>query len=72
MGEFEKSRIEKSLMSLSKEDLCAILESTGLSVKDCWEQNIDSASSTVLLRKVSSRIDELSKEHWERQLHKMK
>lgn len=65
MGEFEKSRIEKALKDLSKENLCVILESTGLSVEDCWEKNIGKASHSVLLRKVSSRIDELTQEHWE-------
>ena len=71
MGEFEKARIEKALQSLSKENLCTILESTGLSVKDCWKQNIGKASQTVLLMKVSSRIDELSQEHWEREKESM-
>ena len=71
MGEFEKARIEKALQSLSKENLCTILESTGLSVKDCWKQNIGKASQTVLLMKVSSRIDELSREHWEREKESM-
>lgn len=66
MGEFEKSRIEKALKILSKENLCAILESTGLSVKDCWGQNVHKTSHSILLRKVSSRIDELSQEHWEK------
>ena len=65
MGEFEKARIEKALKSLSKENLCTVLVSTGLSVEDCLEQNIGQASQFVLLAKVSSRIDELSKEHWE-------
>ena len=71
MGEFEKARIEKALQSLSKENLCTILESTGLSVKVCWKQNIGKASQTVLLMKVSSRIDELSREHWEREKESM-
>ena len=71
MGEFEKVRIEKALKSLSKENLCTILESTGLSVEDCWEKNISRASQSVLLRKVSSRIDELSQEHWERERKSM-
>lgn len=35
MGEFEKSRIEKILKGLSKENLCTVLEATGLSVEDC-------------------------------------
>lgn len=68
MGEFEKARIEKALKSLSKDNLCTILESTGLSVEDCWKKNIDKTSQSVLLRKVSSRIDELAQEHWERQI----
>jgi hypothetical protein len=68
MGEFEKARMEKALKSLSKENLCTILESTGLSVEDCLKQNIDKASHFVLLRKVSSRIDELSQEHWKGQM----
>lgn len=34
MGEFEKSRIEKALKNLSKENLCTILEATGPSVKE--------------------------------------
>ena len=71
MGEFEKARIEKALKSLSKENLCTIIESTGLSVKDCWKQNIDKVSQHILLRKVSSRIDELSQEHLERERESM-
>ena len=71
MGEFEMARIEKALKSLSKENLCIIIESTGLSVKDCWKQNIGKVSQPILLRKVSSRIDELSQEHWERERESM-
>lgn len=67
MGEFEKARLEKALKCASKENLCAILESTGLSVKDCWTRNIEKASHSTLLRKASSRIDELSQEHWKRE-----
>jgi hypothetical protein len=67
MGEFEKARIEKALKSLSNENLCTILESTGLSVENCWKPNISNTDHFILLRKVSSRIDELSQEHWKRQ-----
>lgn len=68
MGEFEKARIEKALKSLSNENLCTILESTRLSVENCWKQNVSNTNHSILLRKVSSRIDELSQEHWKRQI----
>ncbi len=71
MGEFEKSRIEKALKNLSKENLCIVLESTGLSVEDCWKNNIGNASQSILLRKVSSRIDELSQEHSKKETESM-
>ena len=68
MSEFEKSRIEKALKCLKNEDLCAILESTGLSHIDCWKDNVKKADRNVLLKNVSSRIDELSIEHWKAQV----
>ena len=68
MGEFEKARLEKVLNILSKENLCTILESTGSSIADCL--NVKKASHPVLLRKVSSRIDELSQEHLKREMCK--
>ena len=69
MGEFEKARLEKALNILSRENLCTILEYTHLSVPDCL--NIKKASHSVLLRKVSSRIGELSQEHWKREMESM-
>ena len=71
MGEFEKSRIEGVLKNLSKKNLCTILEATGLSIEDCWEKNIGKAKHPILLKKVSSRIDELSQEHFEKEKESM-
>ncbi len=68
MGEFEVTRLERALKILSKANLCTILESTKLSVEDCWEQNIHKAQHPVLLKKVAERIDMLTQEHFKSQV----